>query len=312
MPAPEHTPRPPSKAAQRRTALAATQCSICRSPFTPQRLSARFCSDACRQKHDRRRRAAIRRARQFFEPADAEAYFGKAALDGVKFDVAERLNDIADACVSASRLAAAQTARERRKVSRLIAGDADRMLANFELSSPFDSLLTNSVVNDMVIGVSPIDRRYRLLLAHIAREAGAPGQPMDLRRAIHLVLWGLQLIGHCAGQQAAEPAAAAATRKVPEDEIVLVDELHKLYEAVTGDDRWQTTPIEGGPPGGPFVELVRAVASRIRDRVPLLRPPPPPRLAENLAALTRTPSRVAKRIRRIRRILARDEPHADE
>jgi predicted nucleic acid-binding Zn ribbon protein len=47
-------PRPPSKAAQRRAALAGAKCLVCGEPFKPARLSARFCSNRCRQKHHRR------------------------------------------------------------------------------------------------------------------------------------------------------------------------------------------------------------------------------------------------------------------
>jgi hypothetical protein len=46
-------PRPPSKAAQRRAALAGATCLVCGEPFKPARLSARFCSNGCRQKHHR-------------------------------------------------------------------------------------------------------------------------------------------------------------------------------------------------------------------------------------------------------------------
>src|ERR1700760_1490970 len=52
-------PRPPSKAAQRRDALASVQCQVCGQPFAPERLSAKFCSNRCRQKHHRGMRATI-------------------------------------------------------------------------------------------------------------------------------------------------------------------------------------------------------------------------------------------------------------
>jgi hypothetical protein len=51
-------PRPPSKATQRRAALASARCQVCGHPFAPKRLSARFCSNRCRQKHHRGMRAA--------------------------------------------------------------------------------------------------------------------------------------------------------------------------------------------------------------------------------------------------------------
>jgi hypothetical protein len=51
-------PRPPSKATQRRAALASARCQFCGHPFAPDRLSARFCSNRCRQKHHRGMRAA--------------------------------------------------------------------------------------------------------------------------------------------------------------------------------------------------------------------------------------------------------------
>jgi hypothetical protein len=51
-------PSPPSKAAQRRDALASARCEVCGDPFKPHRLSARFCSNRCRQKHHRSARAA--------------------------------------------------------------------------------------------------------------------------------------------------------------------------------------------------------------------------------------------------------------
>jgi hypothetical protein len=46
-------PRKPSNAARRREALAAATCRVCGQPFRALRLSARFCSGACRQKHYR-------------------------------------------------------------------------------------------------------------------------------------------------------------------------------------------------------------------------------------------------------------------
>jgi hypothetical protein len=46
-------PPQPSKAAQRRNALASARCRVCGGPFQPMRLSARFCSNRCRQKHHR-------------------------------------------------------------------------------------------------------------------------------------------------------------------------------------------------------------------------------------------------------------------
>jgi predicted nucleic acid-binding Zn ribbon protein len=46
-------PRPPSKAAHRRATLAGAKCLVCGEPFKPARLSARFCSNRCRQKHHR-------------------------------------------------------------------------------------------------------------------------------------------------------------------------------------------------------------------------------------------------------------------
>jgi hypothetical protein len=50
--------RPASKAAQRRAALASARCSVCDRPFVPKRLSARFCSNRCRQQHHRDERKA--------------------------------------------------------------------------------------------------------------------------------------------------------------------------------------------------------------------------------------------------------------
>jgi hypothetical protein len=44
---------PPSKAASRRAALAATTCQACGERFLAKRLSARFCSGRCRVKHHR-------------------------------------------------------------------------------------------------------------------------------------------------------------------------------------------------------------------------------------------------------------------
>jgi hypothetical protein len=305
-------PRLPSKAAQRRAALAAARCIVCDSPFTPTRLSARFCSNRCRQKHHRK--AVMLRGRQFFEPADAEACFQKAGrvLDDTNFRaVADRLNFITEACVSAARADLTPTARERRRLFQLMEQHADRLLADFGLTSPSDSLLSNSVVNDMAIGVPPDDRRSRLLRMHMAREAGVPGKPMGEWRAVSLGLWGVQLIAHYAGLLAAVPAGRA-TREVPQEEIVLVAELHKLCADVTSDDRWQTTPVEGGPPSGLFVDLVRSVAAHIHDRLHLLRPPPPARLAKNLAALSGSPWRIADRIGRVLRMLASGKPQADD
>jgi predicted nucleic acid-binding Zn ribbon protein len=46
-------PRTPSSAAQRQEALAAATCRVCGQPFKALRLSARFCSGRCRQKHHR-------------------------------------------------------------------------------------------------------------------------------------------------------------------------------------------------------------------------------------------------------------------
>jgi hypothetical protein len=46
-------PPPPSKAANRRAALAAATCQICGEPLLAKRLSARFCSGRCRVKHHR-------------------------------------------------------------------------------------------------------------------------------------------------------------------------------------------------------------------------------------------------------------------
>jgi hypothetical protein len=43
---------------QRRTALAATRCQVCGAPFKALRLSARFCSNRCRQSHHRAGRKA--------------------------------------------------------------------------------------------------------------------------------------------------------------------------------------------------------------------------------------------------------------
>jgi hypothetical protein len=44
---------PPSKAAQRRMALAEATCQECGTPIQAKRLTARFCSGRCRQKHHR-------------------------------------------------------------------------------------------------------------------------------------------------------------------------------------------------------------------------------------------------------------------
>jgi hypothetical protein len=52
--------RPPSKAAQRREALASARCQTCGEPFTPQRVSAKFCSNRCRQANHRIGRAPAR------------------------------------------------------------------------------------------------------------------------------------------------------------------------------------------------------------------------------------------------------------
>jgi hypothetical protein len=46
-------PRPPSKATQRRAALASARCQVCGHPFAPKRQSAKFCSNRFRQKHHR-------------------------------------------------------------------------------------------------------------------------------------------------------------------------------------------------------------------------------------------------------------------
>jgi hypothetical protein len=43
----------PSKAAARRTALAEATCQACGTPIAAKRLTARFCSGRCRQKHHR-------------------------------------------------------------------------------------------------------------------------------------------------------------------------------------------------------------------------------------------------------------------
>jgi hypothetical protein len=50
---PPSLPRAPSKTAQRRAALAAATCQVCATPLEPKRLTARFCSGRCRQKHYR-------------------------------------------------------------------------------------------------------------------------------------------------------------------------------------------------------------------------------------------------------------------
>ena len=50
-------PRRPSKAAQRRAALAAARCQVCGAPFKALRLTARYCSNRCRQQHHREVRA---------------------------------------------------------------------------------------------------------------------------------------------------------------------------------------------------------------------------------------------------------------
>jgi hypothetical protein len=55
LPVPE---RLPSKATQRRAALASAQCLVCGAPFPARRLSARFCSNRCRQQHHRNGRKA--------------------------------------------------------------------------------------------------------------------------------------------------------------------------------------------------------------------------------------------------------------
>jgi hypothetical protein len=49
---------PPSKAATRRTALAEAICQGCGTPIQAKRLTARFCSGRCRQKHHRNASAA--------------------------------------------------------------------------------------------------------------------------------------------------------------------------------------------------------------------------------------------------------------
>lgn len=46
--------RPPSRAEQRRAKLAKARCLCCDASIQPTRLTAQFCSGACRQKHHRR------------------------------------------------------------------------------------------------------------------------------------------------------------------------------------------------------------------------------------------------------------------
>jgi endogenous inhibitor of DNA gyrase (YacG/DUF329 family) len=45
---------PPSKAAERRAAIAEATCQECGTPIQAKRLTARFCSGRCRQKHHRK------------------------------------------------------------------------------------------------------------------------------------------------------------------------------------------------------------------------------------------------------------------
>jgi hypothetical protein len=242
---------------------------------------------------------------ELFDSAGAEACFKKAkkVLDGTDFrDVAAKLDVLAGVCVAASRKAGTATAREFWDRCRSMSSHADTLLADFGLTSSFDQLITNDVVNALIIRAPLDDRRCRLLLRHMAREVGVLGL-LEPREALHLGLWGLQLIGHYACLLTAAPAKNA-TREPPLEELILVERLHALYKKVTGDDSWQTTPTIGTKPvpGGPFVDLVRAVARRIRDGTRFVKPPPPNDLATNMDALSKNPRRVAERITAVRRL----------
>jgi hypothetical protein len=312
------------------------RCQRCRKWFIPKTggRPAKFCSASCRQRAYEARSAlhthpalqgsdipapqSSKKARipllfvggssegSFFEPADAEACFEKAGkvLDGTDFsDVAAKLDVLAGVCVAASRKAGTATAREFLDRCRSMSSHAGKLLADFGLTSSFDQLITNDVVSALIVRAPLDDRRCRLLLGLMAKEVGIPGM-LDPRRAFHLGLWGVQLIGCVARLLSAAPVQKAL-RRAPPEELLLVDRLHKLYEEVTGDDHWQTTPTDGTKepvPSGPFVNLVSAVAGHIADRLHLVQPSPPQNLAVNMEALSNGPRRIGERIKVLRKL----------
>jgi hypothetical protein len=248
------------------------------------------------------------RGGQFFDRIHAESVFqrtGKKARDSKSFgDASVELNILAESCVTASRQGTARTARDWHKLFQSAEHHTGKLLRCFGLTGSFDRLVSNDLVNALILRVPPDDAGYRVLHMHVAREVGAPGKPLGERQALHVGLWCLQLMKHCLGLLAGAPRPAAdVTREAPREELILVMGLHELYEDLTGDSRWQTTPIDGPPvPGGPFVRLVMAVAGHIHDHLHLVKPPPPPSLARNLELLSKSPRRIGLRITAVRQL----------
>jgi hypothetical protein len=248
--------------------------------------------------------------RPVFQSEDARALFQKCRgvrpQEGTDFDkIAEDLNFITLWFFSAFLRRTAPTAGEDHKWCLLVAGLIRRLLAAFGVDGPLDHLNNAETVNSFYIlgTLTDAPREDLYLRSKMAAEIGAsevPGETRAIRcafRGLQMMMvrseWGAKIAGRNKG----------APRKAPPEEEYLVRALHELYADVTGDKRWNTTPVDIGIPGGPFVDFVKAVAAHIDDNLDAVEPPAPAALTKNLKALSTSPRRIGGRIRRVRKRL---------
>jgi hypothetical protein len=286
-----------------------------------------ICGQACRQRaYEARKRAHTHsdatahdnpapriaplvitsREKPFFTPEDAEEVFKRIGpRERIDFgSVAGTLDLIADNCVHASRRGTAPTAGEHQKWFQLVGCVARKLLVHFGVSGPLDHLdgnRTAGAVNALLRAVPPNVSLDFYLRDMMAKEIKAPTTPSEWH-TIRACLRGLQFLTHRTDLAAdAMEKDKGASRTAPREEINLVAQLHPLYVEVTGDEGWYTTNLENETQSA-FVSLVSAVAAHIHNRLEIVDPPAPARLANGLKALSTSPRRIIKRIQQVRKL----------
>ena len=181
------------------------------------------------------------------------------------------------------------------------------LLADFAVSGHIDHLSSPETISLISLlsfpsdAVLPRDDLY--LRNRMAVEVGAR-EVLGAAPAIRGTLRGLQMMMvHAERGAAIAEDPKGARRKEPPEELYLVAALHALYQRVTGDKFWITSPPDGGVPGRPFVSFAMAVLAHICDNLDALEPAAPAALAENLKRLSTSPRRIGNRIRYVRRKL---------
>jgi hypothetical protein len=215
------------------------------------------------------------------------------------------LDFVAESYVRGHRRGATATAGERHKLFRLIERHANALLAVLGSNTTYGPLGndTTNAVSALLLDAPANEALDYYLRGKIAAELNATEVPSEWH-GLRVSVLGLRFLMHRATLAAKMiDRKTGAPRKAPSEEIHFVASLRGLFVEVTGDPRLYTINDVEGKHGGPLVDLIAAVAAKIRDNLHVVKPDPERDggIVDRLTSLT-SPGHIIWRIRQARRM----------